>query len=139
MKKASDILRGILGETDLHNAQVWSGFFKGWTLIVGANLAAHSKVKDVKQGVVYIEIDHPGWLQMLQVKKKSILRDIKRRYPELDIRELRCFIQSQSTQAGQRPPKLHREAGKVTDENSPEYKEFVALLERLKKQSIANE
>lgn len=44
----------------------------------GEKLAAHSSVVDLKNGILLIESDHPGWNQMLQMHKKFILTGMNR-------------------------------------------------------------
>ncbi len=44
----------------------------------GEKLAAHSFVVDLKNGVLLVESDHPGWNQMLQMNKKFILTGMNR-------------------------------------------------------------
>ena len=143
MKKAADILRNILGEQEARQAGEWSAFFKGWQALAGDDIAAHSSVKDVKQGVVIVEVDHPGWLQMLQMKKGTILRNMKRRYPELDIKDIRIFL---GTGVAAAPvDDNHRDKRRADDpvndtgetaedvENTQEYLDFKKMLKRLRK------
>ena len=44
----------------------------------GEKLAAHSYPVDLKNGVLLVESDHPGWNQMLQMHKKFILTGLNR-------------------------------------------------------------
>ncbi len=44
----------------------------------GEKLAAHSSVVDLKNGILLVECDHPGWSQMLQLHKKFILTGLNR-------------------------------------------------------------
>ncbi len=54
----------------------------------GKNLAAHSQVVDVKKGLILIEVDHPGWIQLLQMHHRYILTGLKRLVPGLAINTL---------------------------------------------------
>jgi hypothetical protein len=48
-------------------------------------------VADFKQGIVMIEADHPGWIQVLQTKQLQLLNILQRRFsqkPLLEIREI---------------------------------------------------
>ena len=54
----------------------------------GQNLVSHSRVVDLKHGVLLVEADHPGWIAMLQMYKKYILRGMQMYAPDLDIRTL---------------------------------------------------
>ena len=42
----------------------------------GQNLVSHSRIVDLKNGVLLIEADHPGWIELLQMHK-NILRTTK--------------------------------------------------------------
>lgn len=39
----------------------------------GKNLASHSRVIDFKNGILLVEADHPGWIELLQLHKKYII------------------------------------------------------------------
>ncbi len=54
----------------------------------GQNLVSHSRVVDLKNGVLLIEADHPGWIELLQMRKKYILRGMQMHSPEMKIRTL---------------------------------------------------
>ena len=55
---------------------------------LGANLYAHSRVIDLKNGILLIETDHPGWIQTFRFYQKYILTGLKRKVPELEISSL---------------------------------------------------
>jgi predicted nucleic acid-binding Zn ribbon protein len=139
MKKASDILRGLLTDKQAAAAGEWSSFFSGWQKIAGTDIAAHSRVNDVKRGVVVIEVDHPGWLQILQLKKEKILQTMQRNYPELGIENIRIFVgnskprgQSESEKERMISSKTYTTAERRAVENTPEYRKFKAMLKRLR-------
>ena len=54
----------------------------------GEKLAAHSSVVDLKNGILLVESDHPGWNQMLQMHKKFILIGMNRLCGGLKIESL---------------------------------------------------
>ena len=89
MKTAGDVLSAILGESFEKKAQGYSKFFDSWKDITAkngiANAAAHSRIKELEKGIVIIEMDHPGWKQILQTKQSKLLNDFRIRFPELDI------------------------------------------------------
>jgi len=95
MRKASDILRTFLDRATADNAQLYHSFFKGWERIAGEQIAAHSAVTDVHNGTVVIEVDHPGWIQLIQLQQDRILRELRRGYPQLAIRGLRMQLARQ--------------------------------------------
>ncbi|MBI9103551.1 MAG: DUF721 domain-containing protein [Spirochaetales bacterium] len=92
MKKADDILKGLLSNYNIELGNTYSSFFKSWPTIAGQDLAAHSKVKDIEGTTLIIEVDHSGWIQILQMKKKYILGAVKKQYPELSITDIRIYL-----------------------------------------------
>ena len=52
---------------------------------IGQNLFEHSNVVEIKNNILLIETDHPGWIQMFQLKKKYILNGLNMYVPELKI------------------------------------------------------
>ncbi len=55
---------------------------------VGTQLADHSRVIDVKNEVLIVETDHPGRLQLLQIHKKYILEGLRRKVPDIPIKNI---------------------------------------------------
>lgn len=51
----------------------------------GKNLFSHSHINDLKNGILFIDVDHPGWINLFQLRKKFILNGMKRYAPELGI------------------------------------------------------
>lgn len=90
MKRAGDYLGAIIDAKLYSKARVYSGFFTSWDQITsGCGLAAaggHSRVRELEKGILVVEADHPGWVQILQTKAPQIIGAIRRRFPELDIR-----------------------------------------------------
>jgi hypothetical protein len=109
MKKAGDIILALLreefGPEFMDTAKAASGLFSSWTQIIKEvwsqsgqvdsdnsgfedipAAAVHSRIKELERGTLVIEADHPGWIQILQTKQRSLLSAVQRRYKELDIR-----------------------------------------------------
>jgi len=84
-RKASDLLSAILTPELADKAGSWSKFFGSWKQVAGENLAAHSRPVDLRNGVVFVEAEHPGWIQLLQMSQDSLLARLKRSFPELSI------------------------------------------------------
>ena len=55
---------------------------------LGEKLAVSTRVVDLKNGVLLVESDHPGWIQYLNFYKKFIIKGIKMEIPELRISSL---------------------------------------------------
>ena len=89
MKRVGDILSAILDEQLMHKAQGFSAFFSSWKDITEKNGIAgagdHAWIKSLERGIVWIEVDHPGWKLILQTKQSKLLHDFQYRFPDMDI------------------------------------------------------
>lgn len=55
---------------------------------LGNNIADHSRVVDIKNGVLLVEADHPGWISLLQFYKNFILKGFKMSQCEIKINNI---------------------------------------------------
>jgi len=89
MKTVGAILSTLFDRQFMEKAHEYSKFFDSWEDITAKNriasAAAHSRIKDLDRGIVLVEIDHPGWKQILQTKQSKLLNDFRLRFPEMDI------------------------------------------------------
>lgn len=92
MKKAAEILGRILDEKGRGKAEIYSSVFGGWGRIVGVSLAEHSRIYEIRYQNLFIEVDHPGWMQMLLMRKRKILQTVQREYPQLSIADLKIRV-----------------------------------------------
>lgn len=108
MKKVGDIIAEFFkerfGNEFFQTAQSTAALFSSWgdllteawhspendaaSLSQNMHAAAHSRVKDLARGVLIVEADHPGWIQILQTKQADILSAVQQRHPQLDIRSI---------------------------------------------------
>jgi hypothetical protein len=91
MKKAAEILARLL-ERHSPQAQPYSSLFGGWEQLVGDSLAEHSRVHELRQQNLIVDVDHPGWMQHLLLKKGAILAKLRRQFPQLAIRDIRVRV-----------------------------------------------
>lgn len=54
----------------------------------GPKLSGHTKIVDLRNGILLIESDHPGWNQILQNNKNFILKGLKLAIKDIDIKTL---------------------------------------------------
>ena len=92
MKKAAEILARILDEKSRKLGKNYSSVFGTWSEIVGESLAEHSRIYEIANRNIFVEVDHPGWMQLLFIKKPQILRVVKRRYPAMDIKDIKVKV-----------------------------------------------
>jgi len=80
----SEIITRVFKNISASDIEKGSKIQQAWSATVskisgnGEKLAAHSSVVDLKNGVLLVESDHPGWNQMLQMHKKFILIGMNR-------------------------------------------------------------
>jgi predicted nucleic acid-binding Zn ribbon protein len=104
----------------MENARSNADLFSSWTILASEvwygkkdgrfgeipAAAAHSRIRELERGILLVEADHPGWIQILQTKQKELLLAVKRRYPELDVRDI-SFRLSRSRQDFAPAPKTY--------------------------------
>ena len=54
----------------------------------GENLSDHSRVVDLKNGILFIEVDHPGWIEILNIHRKYILAKMNKKFPKTKFKTL---------------------------------------------------
>lgn len=54
-------------------------------VFLGEKLYSHTKIIDLVNTVLLVEVDHSGWIQTLQFYNAYILRGLKKKIPELEI------------------------------------------------------
>jgi hypothetical protein len=147
MKTAGDILSVLFDKGFVEKAQGYSRFFDSWTDITAKNgiaaAADHSRIKDLDRGVVLIEIDHPGWKQVLQTKQSKLLNDFRIRFPQLDISGISLMLGSGKPQDAQKTEAVREsESARETEvayEANPVQKPDTAAAEKEREISTVSE
>jgi hypothetical protein len=103
MRKAGDIITALFkenfGQEFMETARQNAGLFSSWKAIVAEAwplkngalkdelppAAVHSQIAELERGVLLVEADHPGWIQILQTRQREILAAVQRRFPQLDV------------------------------------------------------
>ena len=88
IKDAASLLSAFFDEEKLRMGSRYTEFFTSWTYLVGERLAAHSRIADIDKGILVVEAEHPGWIQLLQFRQTSILEGVKARFPEFELRSI---------------------------------------------------
>jgi predicted nucleic acid-binding Zn ribbon protein len=99
MKKAGEILSMLFDKQFVEKAQVYSELFDSWEKITKKNgigsAADHSRIKDLDRGILLIEMDHPGWKQILQTKQSKLLNDFRYRFPKMNITAISLMLRKE--------------------------------------------
>ncbi|MCL2380322.1 MAG: DUF721 domain-containing protein [Treponema sp.] len=97
------MFREKFGDGFMETARSASGLFSSWAQVVTEvwhraertaktgdvpAAAVHSRIRELERGVLLVEADHPGWVQVLQTRQEEILSAVQRRNPDMDIRAI---------------------------------------------------
>lgn len=105
IKSAANLLSRFFDEEKIKRGGSYASFFSSWKQIVGERLAAHSRIVELEKGVLIIEAEHPGWIQLLQLKQATILSALSSRFPELEFRAIAFRLaRSDAGELDARPP-----------------------------------
>ncbi|MDR0474945.1 MAG: DUF721 domain-containing protein [Treponema sp.] len=89
MKRAGDLLSTIIDKKMMGRAREYSRLFSTWEQLTKkhkiAAAANHSRIQDLKLGILLVVADHPGWIQILQTKENLLLIDLQESFPDLNI------------------------------------------------------
>jgi hypothetical protein len=109
MKRVGDVLSSIFDENMMQKARGYSALFSCWQDLAEKNgiaaAADHSWITSLDRGLVWIEVDHPGWKQILQTKESKLLSDFRYRFPDMDISGLSIML----SRTGTRPESANAE------------------------------
>lgn len=88
---AADMITKVFSNIDKSELQNSNKLFNVWNSVVskagnyGDRLAEHTHPVDLKNGVLLVEADHPGWIQTLQLYSKFVVTGLNRTLPDLKI------------------------------------------------------
>ena len=88
VKDVSKLLEAFFDRETLRSGGRYVAFVGAWRHLAGSHLADHSRPVDLKNGILIVGAEHPGWIQLLQMKQESILARVQAEYPDLQVRAL---------------------------------------------------
>jgi predicted nucleic acid-binding Zn ribbon protein len=92
MKKASELIDQIFQSLKIEDHGDTISLFQQWEKIAGSDIASHSHIHELEKQTLIIVADHPAYLQLLQMKKRTILGRIRKEYPELGIEKIHAIL-----------------------------------------------
>jgi hypothetical protein len=104
MKRAGDVLSAFFDERLMKKARGYSKLFASWAELTQKNgipaAADHSRIRELDRGILRVEADHPGWVQILQTRESRLLDDFRRRFPDLDISGISLILSRSGQSSG---------------------------------------
>jgi hypothetical protein len=91
MKKAervSLLLKKILGQPGFGEQITRHQAWLIWDQLVGEQIAARARPLRLRKGVLEVQVDHPVWMQQLQMMKPQILEKINANIPNAGITDI---------------------------------------------------
>ncbi|MCE5256249.1 MAG: DUF721 domain-containing protein [Spirochaetaceae bacterium] len=92
IKKVSVLLSSFFDEELVKKGEKYAEFNNSWKNIAGARLGEHSRPTEIRHGMLVVEAEHSGWIQLLQLHQEKILAEIQRQYPDLEIASMAFII-----------------------------------------------
>jgi predicted nucleic acid-binding Zn ribbon protein len=89
MKKIGDLLKEYMRERGWLAANPYQPLFEQWAKVAGESLARHTRLVDVRNGILLVDVDHPGWLQILQLRRTALLEGARGVAPMANIDGIR--------------------------------------------------
>ena len=100
----SEMISAAFGSIEKSSLEKNNKFFNSWKKIItgissyGQHLYEHTSIIDIKNGVLLLETDHSGWIQILQMNCAFILRGLKMYVPELKVSSLSYRLKGSNAQ-----------------------------------------
>jgi predicted nucleic acid-binding Zn ribbon protein len=88
MRRIGDLLREFLRDRGWLGQDPSAVIFLQWQTVAGEAFGGHSRPVEIEDGTLIVEVDHPGWLQLLLMKKVSLLAAVQEAAPGAGVRDL---------------------------------------------------
>lgn len=88
VERAGKILKQLLGDKGLDETLSRYQAWLIWDQVVGAQIANRARPLRFRQGILEIQVDHPVWMQQLQMMKPQILAKLRAQLPHADITDI---------------------------------------------------
>ena len=92
MYRAGDLLKEVLARAGFDAGAPEARIYRVWDAILGGDLAGRARLRDIDRGRLVVEVDHPAWMQLVQMRQRQILRRVQRRFPELGVTRMHLLV-----------------------------------------------
>ena len=94
LKQASGVLGQLMARRGIAQQQTTNELVETWSQIVGISFAGHTRLGNLKRGVLEVHVANSMISQQLSFKKQNILDQLEEQLPNNKIRDLRFRIGS---------------------------------------------
>ncbi len=116
MERAGDILKDAIIPPAGEAAARYLPLFRNWRSIVGKDMENRLVLRDIRKDALMVEVAHPGWMQTVLLRKKTILKRINDLYPGIGVKEIKVRIVKQP------PPRVvlpGKQAARKSEDRAP--------------------
>ena len=92
MYRAGELLKEVLTRARVDPEAPQTRIYQTWDQILGADLAGRARLRDIDRGRLLVEVDHPAWMQLIQMRQRTILRRVQRQFPVLGVKRLHLVV-----------------------------------------------
>ena len=84
----ASVLKELLGDREVGDQLTRHQAWLVWDKLVGPQIAARARPLRLRKGVLEVQVDHPVWMQQLQMMKTLLLEKISTALPEAGITDI---------------------------------------------------
>ena len=66
-----------------------------WDLAVGQEIRDHCKPRRIVDGVLFVDVDHPGWATEIQYLERDLLAKLKAAHSDLTFSGIKVHVKAQ--------------------------------------------
>jgi predicted nucleic acid-binding Zn ribbon protein len=94
--KLGDILPRVMSLMGLDGKIEEAKLVRGWAEVVGPVVAARSRARDIRDGILYVGVGSGVWMQELWYHREEILGRIRTAYPRVAVKGIRLEIERET-------------------------------------------
>ncbi len=87
-ERVGTLLKQVLGDKGMDDRLSRYQAWLIWDKVVGEQIANRARPLRFRQGVLEVQVDHPVWMQQLQMLKPKILEKLNQQLPNADITDI---------------------------------------------------
>lgn len=91
--KLGDILPRVMSLMGLDGKIEEARLVRAWAEIVGPVVAARSRAREIRDGVLFVGVESGVWMQELWYHREEILGRIRKAYPRVAVKQIRLEVE----------------------------------------------
>ena len=97
VRRLSEVLKDALGKSPLRRGLLQQEIFAGWKDVVGEEIARHSEILGLSDGILWVRVEGSVWAQELNLLKGQIQQRLEQQLGEGTVQDVRFH-------SGSKPP-----------------------------------